>query len=145
MPKVILTGSADKFLWIYLGIFAVIVLAIIYFLGRSVGKTAKNNEFAADIKKQNLTFPLSQYGIFADVLYSALFSLNTDEDAVYNVFRKMVTADDVLKLIEAFGSRRQQLTIGSSTLPDWITSQMDSDEVQQINTILMQRNINISF
>lgn len=146
-PNVTLTGSADKFLWIYLGVFGVIVLGLIYWLGLSTGKksTDASGQLKDEIKNNNLSYPLSQYGTWADMLESAMFRPGTDEKAIYQVFRKMNNADDVKQLIISFGSRRQELTFGGSTLPQWLTAELDASEMQELNNILIQRNINYSF
>lgn len=144
-PKVVLTGSADKFLWIYLGIFGVIVLAIVYFLGRSVGKKQKGSELQDEIKTDNLSYPKSQYTTWANILESAMFKMGTDEDSIYNVFRKMNNDDDVKALITAFGSRRQELQLYSSTLGEWLTRELDESELTELNEILSNKNINFSF
>lgn len=144
-PKVVLTGSADKFLWIYLGIFGLIVLVIVYFLGRSTGKKQKGSELQDEIQSNNLSYPKSQYTTWANILESAMFRMGTDEDAIYNVFRKMNNDDDVKALITAFGSRRQELQLYSSTLGEWLTRELDESELTELNQILSNKNINFSF
>ncbi len=144
-PQIILTGKADKILWVYYGILGIIVLLLIYLMGRSVGRKKAGAALQDEIKPANLTFQLSQYQIFADKLYSAMFRTGTDEEAIYAVFRKMVTADDVKQLIVAFGSRRQELTTGGSTLSEWLTSELNDAETGEVNKILQTRNINFSF
>lgn len=144
-PRVELTGSADKFLWIYLGIFLLIVFVIVYFLGRSIGKKQQGSQLLDEIKNDNLTYQKSQYIVFADKLYSAMIGFGTDEDSIYSVFRKMNTDDDVKQLIVAFGSKRIEFTIGGSTLAEWLVTELSESEMTELNNILSQRNINFSF
>lgn len=144
-PKVTLTGSADKFIWIYLGFFAVIVLGLVYLLGRSVGKKAKTSVLQDEIQQGGLSFSGSQYQAWADILESAMFRPGTQEQSVYNIFRKMKTADDVKALIVAFGSRRQELQLYTSSLGEWLNNELDEQELADLNKILSDQNINFSF
>ena len=129
------------------GIFALVTLIVMYYLGSRSGK-AKNTGtkgFKDEITKNALTYDLSQYSGFADRLESAMFGFTDDEEAVYDVFSKLRNKSDLLQLINIFGSRRIMTTIGGSSLPIWINNRLDKSEIQRVNEILSRNNIDYTF
>ena len=56
-------------------------------------------------KTQNLSYPISQYQIFAGSLYDAFQGTGTDEARIKSVFSQMKNNLDVLKLVEVYGTR----------------------------------------
>ncbi|NDC22460.1 hypothetical protein EBZ57_03795 [bacterium] len=56
-------------------------------------------------KTQKLSYPISQYQIFAGSLYDAFQGTGTDEPRIKSVFSQMKNNLDVLKLIEVYGTR----------------------------------------
>lgn len=123
----------------------VIIIAIIlgiWFL-RKFLKRRKNEaaikDLAKDIDKNQISYPQSYYGIWAGEIYQALDKWNDDEDAVYNVIRKLKTKDDVLQLITAFGVKDDM------TLSQWIIDQLNSEERAVMNRLLTDKNINYQF
>ena len=56
-------------------------------------------------KTQNLSYPISQYQIFAGSLYDAFVGTGTDETRIKSVFSQMKNNLDVLKLVEVYGTR----------------------------------------
>ena len=56
-------------------------------------------------KTQNLSYPISQYQIFAGSLYDAFVGTGTDEARIKSVFSQMKNNLDVLKLVEVYGTR----------------------------------------
>ena len=145
LPEIKLSGSADGVIGIYFAFLGIICLVGIYFLGKSTGASAKNATIQDDIKTTKLTFSPSQYTIYADALYSAMYGPGTDEEAIYRVFRNMKTDDDVKQIIVAFGSRRPMTAFTGSGLADWLQSELSTEEMTQLNGILSASNININF
>ena len=62
---------------------------------------------------------------------------NDDEEAIFEVFQRMKTNSDVLKLQEVFGIRDDK------DLFAYIRNFFNNSEIQKINDILAQRNISI--
>ena len=56
-------------------------------------------------KTQNLSYPISQYQIFAGSLYDAFVGTGTDEARIKSVFSQMKNNLDVLKLVEVYGTK----------------------------------------
>jgi hypothetical protein len=149
LPEIKLTGSADKVVWVYGAVLGIIVLVAIYFLGRSTGKKQGTTPVEnTTVNASNLTFPNSQYISFAEELRSALdsiFGFGTNTDEVYGVFKNMKTTDDIMQLVNAFGTHRMTYSISYLGLGAYIHEGMSDSEVQQINTILSGNGINYQF
>ena len=56
-------------------------------------------------KTQSLSYPISQYQIFAGSLYDAFVGTGTDEARIKSVFSQMKNNLDVLKLVEVYGTK----------------------------------------
>ncbi len=130
--------------WLNVGIFAAAVMLAAYYLGSRTGKgksvSADSEALAAEMAQSPLTYETSQYDSYADKLYVAMHDISDDEETIYSVFNKMRNKSDVLKLILAYGEKRIPLTIGNSTLPQWISAKLNPKEIAKINDIL-QRNL----
>lgn len=106
------------------------------------------DDAAKGLNKKNLSYPESNYGIWADALEQAMYGSGTDEDAIYEIFGKMNNNDDVLMLIVAFGIRKNAyffIPAGSGTLPIWIQDDLKNSEKAKVNEILANNNITIQF
>lgn len=125
---------------------ALLVLALVYFLGRRKKGTSAIQRDAEKEKNENeLTYQASQYLSYADRLEMAMQPLNDNEDAIYDVFSKMRNKSDVLYLIEAFGKRRQSYTIGKVGLNTFLNYQLNDSEREHINEILQRNDIDYKF
>ena len=138
------------------GVLVVFILLLILFVLYLILKAAKKTDEEKDIKKdknkfiqegQKPSYPLTNYQSFASRIYSSgLTTFGTDEDAIYDVFKKMQNDLDVVMLIEAFGNRRLEFTIGSGeNLGAFLQSELDTDEIEEINKILAGKNIQYRF
>ena len=65
----------------------------------------------------------------------------TDEDAIYEVFKKMNNIDDILQLQIAFSDVEDE----NSTLSEWLHDDLSSSEMKQLNAIIAERSIEYSF
>lgn len=91
-------------------------------------------------KGQKLTYPLSQYTIFADSLYESMEGIGTYKESVASVFYKMRNDLDVLQLVKSFGKR------DGYSLSQWITDDFSAeDKAFYINDILARKNIKFRF
>lgn len=131
-----------------IGIFALVTLALAYFLGSRTGKAAAKGTDASqldrDIQAGRLTYDLSQYKVLADRIFEALSGAGSDEEAIFTVFRKMRTNSDVLQLIKTFGTRGSWLT-GRDTLAAWLSSDLSNEEIKKLNEILTINYITFQF
>lgn len=101
---------------------------------RSEQKKALNEEIAIG---GGLTYGDSDYLQFANTLYYAMKGAGTNEKAVYNVFKKMKTRADVMKLISVYGIR------DGETLTEWLYG--DFSNMKKINSILSENGIDYLF
>ncbi|MCQ2959548.1 MAG: hypothetical protein MJ198_05095 [Bacteroidales bacterium] len=93
------------------------------------------------INKNNLSYGETQYTSFAKKLFAAMDGLFTDEDAIYDVFRKMKNIDDLLMLQVAFSEVEDE----NESLEDWLHDDLSNSEIRVINSILEERQITYSF
>lgn len=91
-------------------------------------------------KGQKLTYPLSQYLIFADTLYQSMKGSGTYEEEVAGVFYKMRNDLDILQLNRAFGKK------DGYSLSEWIADDFsEEDKAYYINNILAKKKIKFRF
>ncbi len=93
---------------------------------------------------QKLSYPLGQYVILADTLFTAMnssmFDWGTDETQVAGVMYRMKNDLDVNQLIKAFGKR------DGYSLPEWISGDFsEEDKEMYINNILRKKGIKYRF
>lgn len=103
------------------------------------------SELEAEKKKSKLSYPLSQYATFANIIETAGFDVGTDEDAIYSVFRKLKNNADYLQLTKAWGSPNRKIYdwgFGYNlTLAQYIRWEMSDSEAKKINAILKSKGI----
>jgi hypothetical protein len=111
--------------------------------GRDLAKEKNQLE-----KTQKLSYPVSQYQIFAGSLYDAFEGSFTNEERIKSVFSQMKNNLDVLKLIEVYGSRDGGAYLWSPkmTLIEQIPYDMEDSEIETyINAPLRARGITYQF
>lgn len=103
------------------------------------------NELESETKKTGLTYPLSQYSAFANIIETAGFDVGTDEEAIYNVFRSLKNNADYLQLAKAWGKPTRKIYDWGfgydMTLPQFLRWEMDSKECAKVNAILKSKGI----
>jgi hypothetical protein len=86
----------------------------------------------------NPTYTNTQYGIFADGLYSAMvdswYWYGTDEDGIKSIMEKMLNDADVLKLNTTFGVR------DGYSLAQWFRSEMTASYIDEYVNAPLRRN-----
>jgi len=84
------------------------------------------------------SYTTTQYGIFADGLYSAMvdywYYWGTDEDGIKAIMQQMNNDADVLKLNQTFGTR------DGYTLAQWFRSELEDDDLKYYVNDPMARN-----
>jgi hypothetical protein len=89
---------------------------------------------------QKLSYPLGQYEILADTLFTAMNGWATDETQIAGVMYKMRNDLDVNQLIKAFGRRE------GFTLSEWIADDFSQEDKEfYINNILRKKGIKYRF
>lgn len=92
------------------------------------------------------TYPDSNYSQWANAIYSAGFNtLGTDEQTIYDIFKKMMNDLDVAKLIVAFGEQRVEFSFQELPLGAWLRTELSASEMNVINNIFATRNIKYRF
>jgi hypothetical protein len=159
------------------GILVVGVTGIAFIVGRTIYlnarkkreiQTANKAALMAETEIKGLeqqgvkaTYTNSQYESFAQTLNEAMNGCGTNEESIYEVFRKIKNEIDIRKLISTFGVRfyrpcevtqpisyfRYQFNneaFGGS-LSQMLAYELTSSEIKEINTILKSNNVNYSF
>lgn len=131
---------------------AIIAGAGIYFGSRLFKKDpsaeAKKDEQTLKNEGQKASYLDSAYTGYADAIYSARSAnnfLGTDEDQIYNTFKKMNNDLDIAKLTTAFGKKRLSFSLDSANLGGFLNDELDKDELNIINTALRSKGIKYQF
>lgn len=89
---------------------------------------------------RTVSYSDSQFNSFADILYTAMNGVGTDEEGVAGIMYKMKNDADVLKLIQIFGQK------DGYTLAEWIASEFSQEDKSfYINGILAKKGISFRF
>ena len=99
-------------------------------------------------KTQSLSYPISQYQIFAGSLYDAFEGSATNEARIKTVFSQMKNNLDVLKLVEVYGTRDggAYLWTPKMTLIEQIPYDMENSEIETyVNAPLRAKSITYQF
>lgn len=131
---------------IVIGSIVVTIVVILYFIIRSGIKKGnqdkRNNQIISDleneIQPQRLSYSNSEYQSMADKIYRAVKGAGTDEAAIIEVFQKMRTNSDLLKLQTVFGVRDDM------SLNEWLQDDLGDSDIDLINQTLRERNISIT-
>jgi hypothetical protein len=99
---------------------------------------AKINQYEEEIQPQSLTFSESEYENMAAAIDTAIGFWSDDEEAIKQQFMLLKTNSDLLKLQAVFGTRSDGHDLFSA-----IRRNLNTEEIQELNTILAQRNISI--
>jgi hypothetical protein len=159
------------------GVLIVGVTGIAFIVGRTIYLNARKrrviqtaNKAAvlaqAEIKEfeqqgVRATYTDSQYEAFSQSLIESMNGCGTNEEQIYEVFKKMKNDIDIRKLISIFGIRfyrpceatqpisyvRWQFNdeaFGGS-LATYLTYELTSSEIREINSILKANNVNYVF
>lgn len=147
-PQLILTFlKSTKGKVIIISIVAVIITIIVYLnfskIKDKIIDKQQNKQLAqemeAEITSEALSYPQTQYNAYASTLYKAMKGAGTDENAIYSVFRNMLTRSDVLNLIRTYGVK------DSENLNEWLLSELSTSEIDKINKILAGNDVNYKF
>ena len=130
---------------VYIGLIVtfLVILTIVIVAKNKKAKTNEANqqkiaEYEKEVIPEKLSYSDSEFENMASIIDGAIGTWTDDEDAIYQVFMKMKTNSDVLKLQEVFGVRSS-----SHDLFTAIHRNLNSTEIQKINSFLAQRNISI--
>ena len=137
------------------GVAVIVVIGIIAFVVYKFYKDFKpRTQEQKDLEKdqdtfiqqgQKPSFPRSQYKAFADTIQQENLSWDTDEKKIYNIFKQMKNDLDITLLVEAFGNRRPQFTFNDVALVPFLNEDLSKSEIEQINNILISKNIKFRF
>ena len=127
----------------------VIIALLIYFIIKrssskikgainSVSDSAKIQEHINETGEQP-SYNDFEYKSMADQIERAMRGCGTDEDAIFDVMKKMRNNTDVMKLKQAFGTR------GDEDLSQWLGGDLSSSEMKKVNTILSGNGITLTF
>jgi hypothetical protein len=122
-------------------------------LFRMFNSTASNKDTEEVIKDEEantglaLSYPLSNYNVWADELQAAMFDTGTDEDTIFSIFERLKNIRDLLQLIKSFGVRTYYvfgISQGDYNLAQWFQEELSTSDIEEINSILHAKNITYS-
>jgi hypothetical protein len=87
------------------------------------------------------TITESQALSYADLIYNENMSLNTNEESIIDVFRKLRRQPDLILLKLKFGTRRPQFGTAYMGLSAFLRADLSNNEIEEINTILRKKAI----
>lgn len=99
---------------------------------------AKIAEYEKEIVPTSVSLTDSQIENMASAIDTAIGTWSDDEETIYQQFMKLKTNSDLLKLQEIFGTRSSGHDLFTA-----IHRNLNTEEIQKINTILSERNITI--
>ena len=130
---------------VYIGLIVtfLVILTIVIVAKNKKSKTNEANQekiagYEKEVIPEKLSYSDSEFENMASIIDNAIGTWTDDEDAIYQVFMKMKTNSDVLKLQEVFGVRSSGHDLFTA-----IHRNLNSTEIQKINSFLAQRNISI--
>ena len=146
--KIIPKSSKGFLIW---GI-VILVAIIIYWQIKKIIDNLKNpgttEQAEEEVKKSELSYPLSQYNYIADSIHSALggtdlitWSIN-DKD-IYSKLSLLKNKSDFNQLVSSFGERKLSLLSSNANLIQWFQSKLSSSQLAKVKQILTQINITI--
>lgn len=148
------------------GIIAVAVVGGVALIGYTIYKKVNKSQSEKDaeeslkdtnedikklLKTQKPSFMPSQYGTFSDALFEAMSGQGTDEEAIYDIFKKTKNTLDVLMIIKAFGIREYSddkflmFNIKPMNLNQWLSAELSYSEKNKLNEILSSKGIKFQF
>lgn len=107
------------------------------------------------------TLSNSEFENMAQSLAEAMNDCGTDEDRIYDVFRRLKNDADIRKLVSAFGIRYYRPCAADQPiaairyqfddkayggpLGEWLTYDLNASEIKKVNDILKSNRINYAF
>ncbi|NBW37460.1 MAG: hypothetical protein EBR30_21075 [Cytophagia bacterium] len=85
------------------------------------------------------TISESQASDMAEIIYRENQSMDTNENTIKDVFRKLRREPDMLLLKLKFGTRRPQFEVGYMGLSAFLRADLSNDDIAEINEILSKR------
>jgi hypothetical protein len=85
------------------------------------------------------TISESQASSYADLIYQENMSANTNEEAIYEVFRKLRREPDLILLKLKFGTRRPQFGTAYMGLSAFLRADLNDSEMEEVNRILRSK------
>lgn len=125
-------------------------LLLLFFLMRRK-KSEVMEEQALTAESGTTTYPDSQFYAWANRLEQAMFDVGTDEDAIIDVFTAIRNNADFVKLKQAFGVRNYTGGFVPGFLSDdlsldgWLAQELDSSEINELNSMLARKGITYRF
>lgn len=121
----------------------IIIIIVVVINKNKAAKLAAANKakiigYEAEITPEKLSYSDSEFENMAAAIDEAIGTWSDDEATIYNVFMKLKTNSDLLKLQAIFGVRSSGHDLFTA-----IHRNLNNDEIQKINTYLSQHNISI--
>lgn len=143
-------ANNKKLLPIILGGGAILAIYLLYFR-RKKSEVMEEQALTQEAGSGSTSYPDSQFYAWANRLEQSMFDVGTDEDAIVEIFSALRNNSDFIKLKQAFGVRNYTGGFVPGFLSDdlsldgWIAQELDSSEINEINSILSRKGITYRF
>jgi len=126
--------------WAILGVIALILF--VRWMSRIAPRRTVVDNIQVD--RSQLSFPMSQYGLWAEKLHQAMNNAGTDRNAISAVISQLRTRADWDQLVVTYGVRRLRRIwgIGTSshgTLPTNLRSEMNERNIERHVNVYLRR------
>jgi len=110
-------------------------------------ENANKKDLNTTLKKKGVTqsYMDANYYAWADQLFNSMKYLGTDEGLIKSIIGKMRNDADVLKLLQAFGTRNYFYGFYPYNLPQWFAEELSEADITAINSILNKAGISFKF
>lgn len=126
----------------------IVIVAVIFswkkikkFFSNGMTELQQEHITSLEINEDEVQLPQTEMQNLVAKLKTAFGSWGwgTDEDAVYSVFESLNNRSELLSLIQAFGVYEDH------TLGEWISKELNDEEIEHIQNILSSKGIVYSF
>jgi len=132
-------------------IWAVLGLIVLVIFIRWMSRIAPRRTVVDNIQvdRSQLSFPMSQYALWAEQIHQSLDNSRTNQNAISAVMRQLLTRDDWYQLVVAYGVRRSRRfwgmgTSSHGTLPTNLRAELrDRDIERHVNVYLRHFGVQI--
>ncbi|MEM6342544.1 MAG: hypothetical protein AAF927_01645 [Bacteroidota bacterium] len=130
---------------------AILISVVKNLFSKADDKARLDRQMALENAGMRLSFPVHQYGDWADQIQDAIArgsAVQDDPAKAVAVLKRPVNELDILELISAYGVRKDIVfgfNDGDKNLPQLIADELDTEETEEVNANYRQKGIQYQF